>query len=449
MTAFPTVGFRSGRRRAMDRRVLARMTSPRGRIVATLLLLVLSALAWACTAEVDTQPAPAAPTPPPTAAAPPTVDPTPAAIATATATGTTTLQQTTAPAVATATPEPTLLTIAGTDGEGVSVRDACDDARRISAPGKGIAEGTTVQLLESGEGDCADWMLVQAPDGRESWVRSRYLAAAPSASRAPTATPQPTPTATATLTPTATPQPTPTATATATPVPTAAPRPTVEATPAPTVEATQEAMAVSKNWIKSTPRQGAGVVDGGDGRFFECDPPFFEDDYVEIYIQKIMTVRHEDCLVKDGTIKILWDGPTDWYYTNTEYVNIRQELGFTFVPKFDITFSGEWSMYINGSEEVNRIFSGNYSHRKFITASILPGQLIGRRILVYGENTAVFEAEAITDIVDFCDAWLDYSDTSCHMFNPSLYGSAEYMNFMEEYIDKNKVRYEFTINIYW
>ena len=213
------------------------MNSARGRIVATLLLLVLSALASGCTAEVDTQPAPAASTPPPTAAAPPTVNPTPTAIATATATGTATFQQTATPAVATATPEPTLLKIAGTDGEGVSVRDACDDARRISAPGKGIAEGTTVQLIEPGEGDCADWMLVQVPDGRESWVRSRYLAVspqAPSASRAPTATPQPTPTAAPTRTPTATPQPTPTAAPTRTPTATPQPTPAATATRTPT-----------------------------------------------------------------------------------------------------------------------------------------------------------------------------------------------------------------------
>ena len=210
------------------------MNSVRGGVVTTLLLLVLSAPAWACTAEVDRPPAPAASTPPPTAAAAPTVNPTPTPTAAETAAGTATLQETPTPVVATATPEPTLLTIAGTDGEGVSVRDACDDARRISAPGRGIAEGTTVQLIESGEGDCADWMLVQVPDGRESWVRSRYLAAspqAPSASRTATATPQLTPAAAPTQTPTVTPQPTPAATATRTP--TATPQPTPATAPQP------------------------------------------------------------------------------------------------------------------------------------------------------------------------------------------------------------------------
>ena len=59
------------------------------------------------------------------------------------------------------------------------MRDACDDGARVSAPGQGIPEETVVTLIAAGEGDCAEWMHVRASDGRESWVRSRYLDALP------------------------------------------------------------------------------------------------------------------------------------------------------------------------------------------------------------------------------------------------------------------------------
>lgn len=116
--------------------------------------------------------------------------------------------RTTTPAAAertpasTATAQPTLppqLRIAHTDGSGVAVRDACDDESRVSAPGEGIREGALVLPITEGTGDCAAWMHVQAPDGRRSWVRSRYLepaeqADAPAADAA-TATPAATATA--------------------------------------------------------------------------------------------------------------------------------------------------------------------------------------------------------------------------------------------------------------
>ena len=128
----------------------------------------------------------------------------------------------------------TRLEVADTDGDGVSVRDACDDARRSSAPGDGIPEGTAVLLIARGAGPCIEWMLVQAPDGRESWVRLRYLAPPlqeASATRTPAATarPTPSPSPTATRTPAVTPRPTPSPTATRTP--TATPAPTAVRSP--------------------------------------------------------------------------------------------------------------------------------------------------------------------------------------------------------------------------
>ena len=117
---------------------------------------------------------------------------------------------------ATATPSPTppitptqqpSFEIAHTDEAGVAVRDACDDERRVSAPGAGIAEGTVVELVKLGEGDCAEWIQVRVADGRESWVRSQYLEPR-SAPTAPAHTPAPTPTAPATRTPSAAPTPT-------------------------------------------------------------------------------------------------------------------------------------------------------------------------------------------------------------------------------------------------
>lgn len=93
----------------------------------------------------------------------------------------------------TATPTPSFK-IANTDGDGVAVRDACDDAARISAPGQGIREGTVVEWIETGDGDCADWMYVSDPGGRETWVRSQYLEALPAtpvSSRPRESTPEP------------------------------------------------------------------------------------------------------------------------------------------------------------------------------------------------------------------------------------------------------------------
>ena len=148
-------------------------------VVAVMVCVILVGLLGACTVEpVDSPDVSATPT------RTPTRTPTPVAAAT------------TSP---TATPEPSFK-IAKTDGDGVAVRDACDDGARVSAPGEGIREETVVELIGAGEGDCAEWMHVRAPDGRASWVRSRYLETANGApdgqssdsSRITTATPLPT-----------------------------------------------------------------------------------------------------------------------------------------------------------------------------------------------------------------------------------------------------------------
>ena len=177
--------------------------------------LVFSALtvASACTAPVDEAPPTAESTSPTVAGATPARPlPTPTPVlAPASATPT---------ATPTATPAATSLVIVATDGDGVAVRDACDDARRTSAPGQGLAEDTTVLLLARGEAACIGWMLIQAPDRRESWVRTRYLAASPldsSASQPATPPPPPTPARGSTQTPTVTPQPTRAPVATRTP----------------------------------------------------------------------------------------------------------------------------------------------------------------------------------------------------------------------------------------
>ena len=71
--------------------------------------------------------------------------------------------------------------IAGTGGEGVSLRDACRDEARV--PGA-IAEGTEVLVTAVGLAKCATWSMVLHQDS-EVWVRDDYLV--------PTPTPEPTP----------------------------------------------------------------------------------------------------------------------------------------------------------------------------------------------------------------------------------------------------------------
>ena len=63
--------------------------------------------------------------------------------------------------------------IANTGGDGISYRSACADGARVSKIG-GWSDGTEVEVLEEGSGDCAGWLRVQA-DGVTSWVREQYV----------------------------------------------------------------------------------------------------------------------------------------------------------------------------------------------------------------------------------------------------------------------------------
>ena len=73
------------------------------------------------------------------------------------------------------TPPPFAVThlIANTDGDGVAERNACRDDARTSAPGAGIPDAMAVQVLHS---DCPGWARVVTEDGRQTWIRLRYLA---------------------------------------------------------------------------------------------------------------------------------------------------------------------------------------------------------------------------------------------------------------------------------
>ena len=127
-----------------------------------------------------TTPPEATATPIPTRTSTPTATATPTPTATSTATPTATPTATEAPtptATPTATPPPSLSlerAIGNTDGDGVSLRDDCDDAARFSAPGEGWPEGQAIEVIEVGSDRCEGWLLTQA-DGVASWVREEYV----------------------------------------------------------------------------------------------------------------------------------------------------------------------------------------------------------------------------------------------------------------------------------
>ena len=134
---------------------------------------LVDGISGAAPPEATATPVPtAAPTPTPSATPAATATPTPSATPTATATPTPTATATPAE-----TPEPGLSlerAIGNTDGEGVSIRDDCDDNARISLPGQGWPENLDVEVVEVGSGRCDGWLLVQA-DGVASWVREEYV----------------------------------------------------------------------------------------------------------------------------------------------------------------------------------------------------------------------------------------------------------------------------------
>lgn len=69
----------------------------------------------------------------------------------------------------------TTMAIGHTDGIGVSFRSDCADGARIDGS---LPDGTVVSVTEQGSGRCAAWSLVAAEDVT-TWVRNRYLVAAP------------------------------------------------------------------------------------------------------------------------------------------------------------------------------------------------------------------------------------------------------------------------------
>lgn len=65
----------------------------------------------------------------------------------------------------------TLVTIGATGGDGVSLRSACHTDARIAG---GWADGTALDVVEVGAGECEGWTLVEAR-GISSWVSNQYL----------------------------------------------------------------------------------------------------------------------------------------------------------------------------------------------------------------------------------------------------------------------------------
>ena len=98
----------------------------------------------------------------PTATSSPTATATPAPTSTAAPTPTPTPTPT-APQAPQAT-TPGAPAIGNTDGDGVSLRDDCEDGARISLPGQGWSEGQEIEVVEVGSGRCEGWILAQAGD---------------------------------------------------------------------------------------------------------------------------------------------------------------------------------------------------------------------------------------------------------------------------------------------
>ena len=153
--------------------------------VARLVLCAVFALLLASCASTSST-APASATPAPTATPRPTGTASSAATAAAARNATATAESTATAAVTPAAtdaaglqPLPLYIRIANTDGEGVAVRDACDDAARISARGEGIPDASRVEFLTGGRDECAGWMQVRDDKNRESWVRAQFLAPLP------------------------------------------------------------------------------------------------------------------------------------------------------------------------------------------------------------------------------------------------------------------------------
>ena len=120
-----------------------------------------------------TAPAATAPATAPATATPATATPaaaTPAAAPTAAA------PTAAAPTATPPGPQGRLRRIVNTEGDGVALRDECtDDSRSPDTAGQGFKEGAEVSGIQEGTGECAGWALVTGHDGRQGWVRLRYL----------------------------------------------------------------------------------------------------------------------------------------------------------------------------------------------------------------------------------------------------------------------------------
>ncbi len=68
---------------------------------------------------------------------------------------------------------PTRWVIGNTGGLGVSYRNVCLDAARLSVVG-GLLDGAEVRVMETGAGPCAGWLRVRAGEVT-TWVRAQYV----------------------------------------------------------------------------------------------------------------------------------------------------------------------------------------------------------------------------------------------------------------------------------
>ena len=67
--------------------------------------------------------------------------------------------------------------IVNTGGDGVALRSACTEGSRVpGTAGQGFREGSVVEEMDRGAAACRGWAFVAGSDGREGWVRLRYLA---------------------------------------------------------------------------------------------------------------------------------------------------------------------------------------------------------------------------------------------------------------------------------
>ena len=67
------------------------------------------------------------------------------------------------------------LSIAHTEGAGITVRIFCKDDAAASPAGEGVPDGVAARRLSNGTDECRGWALVETERGQAGWVRLRYL----------------------------------------------------------------------------------------------------------------------------------------------------------------------------------------------------------------------------------------------------------------------------------